>query len=221
MSITLTPSLPAATFDELTSLATVLAHVAPMLQVDIVDGIFAPAKSWPFTESGNPHITLERLRELPASLPIEIDAMVMYPENYLDTLASLNVASVIVHMRSTDAYEAIISHARAHGYQIGFAVTNDIPLTELAPYIPHIDFVQVMGIAHVGTQGQPFDPRTLQTLRTLRELHPALPLTVDGAVNENTVRELVDAGATRLAPGSAIATAHDPALAYEQLKALI
>jgi ribulose-phosphate 3-epimerase len=147
--------------------------------------------------------------------------MVMRPELYLETFASLGVANVIVHLGSTDAYDAIITHARTYRYQIGIALTNDRDLSELSPYIDRIDFVQVMGIAHVGKQGQPFDERTLTTLHALRTAYPTLPLSVDGAVNRETILKLRDAGATRFAPGSAIAKAPDPVLAYKQLAHMI
>ena len=49
MDTTITPSLPAQSFREITMLTDALAGVVPMLQVDIVDGVFAPHQSWPFT----------------------------------------------------------------------------------------------------------------------------------------------------------------------------
>lgn len=219
--LSITPSLPAQTFDELKSLAESLSGVVQMLQIDIVDGKFVPNLSWPFTEDGDVHETLKKIKTLPLSLPLEMDCMVMSPEQYIDTFVELGIRSVIIHMGSTEAYGDIIAHARAHGYQIGFAITNDVPLAELVPFIAQIDFVQVMGIAHVGKQGEPFDVRTLDTLRTLRASYPELSLSVDGAVNAETIVSLRDAGATRLAPGSAIAKSVHPAESYEQLCVLL
>ncbi len=219
--LSITPSLPAQSFTEIEELATRLLGTIPMLQVDIVDGEFVPAVSWPFTEPQDVCTELLNLQLLPPSLPLEMDCMVMHPEQYLETFAALGIANVIVHLGSTDAYDAIITHARTYRYQIGIALTNDRDLSDLAPYIDRIDFVQVMGIAHVGKQGQPFDTRTLAPLRTLRALYPTLPLSVDGAVNSETIVALRDAGATRFAPGSAIAKADDPLLAYKQLAHMI
>jgi ribulose-phosphate 3-epimerase len=217
----LTPSLPAASFDELKKLATLLAPHVPMFQVDLVDGDFAPSRSWPFTEATDPRQTLEALQPLCELMPIEVDLMIMHPEEYLDVFAAVGVSSVVVHVGTTDAYDAIIDHARAHCYAIGLAVTNDVPTQALDPYISRIDFVQVMGIKTVGKQGQPFDPRTIATLTRLRVLYPDLPLVVDGAVNVDTIGALVAAGATRVAPGSAIAHAADPVAAYKQLSEIL
>jgi ribulose-phosphate 3-epimerase len=219
--LSITPSLPAQTFEELKALAVTLQDMILMLQIDIVDGKFVPNISWPFTEAGDVYETLQKIKKLPSSLQLEFDCMVMNPEQYIDTFVALGVRSVIIHMGSTEAYEDIIMHARTHGYQIGFAITNDVPLTDLTQFIDQLDFVQVMGIAHVGKQGEPFDTRTLDTLRTLRAAYPKLPLAVDGAVNADTLLQLRDAGATRFAPGSAIAKSVDPSESYKQLSTLL
>ncbi len=217
----ITPSLPAQSFEEIESLVQALKDVIPMFQIDIVDGAFAPTTSWPFTEKNNHRESFKKLAAFTAIVPIEIDCMVMHPEKYIHDFYEAGVKSVIVHMGSTTVYEDIILHARMHGYKIGLALTNDVQVSALAPFVSEIDFVQVMGIAHVGAQGQPFDTRTINTLTTLRRRYPRLPLVVDGAVNESTIVQLRDAGATRFAPGSAVAKHPDPVLAYKQLCVLI
>lgn len=218
--ISVVPSLPAQSFEELKKLADSLAGEANELQVDIVDGEFVPAISWPFTEP-DPIAALQRLHELPASFSIGLDCMIMYPEKYLDSFLEAGIQRVIVHMRSTDKYEDIIAHAHAHGYTLGIALTNDVPLEELKPYIDKIDFVQIMGIKHVGSQGQPFDERVLITARVLREQYPDLVIAVDGSVNETTIVKLKEAGVNRFAPGSAIAKQIDPKSAYLKLVSLV
>lgn len=214
------PSLPAHSFDELAVLAEAVVGDVAELQVDIVDGKFVDAYSWPFTES-DPISELHKVKGLTHDFVIEMDCMVLEPEQYLDLFVELGVSRVIVHMRSTEAYEDIIVHARQHGYKIGIAFTNDVPYEEYAALIPSIDFVQVMGIAVVGAQGQPFDERTLETVARLRSQYPDLEIAVDGSVNKDTIVSLKEAGVTRFAPGSAIAKQSDPKAAYHHLCSLI
>ena len=214
------PSLPASSFEEIEELADSLRGTASERQIDIVDGKFVSAVSWPFTET-NPKEALYKLRDLVSEFQIEIDCMVMEPEQYLDIFAELGIKRVIVHIGSTDKYDLVISHARKHGYKIGFAVTNDVPLEELEKYINDIDFVQVMGIKHVGSQGQPFDKRTLVTVSTLHDRYPELEIAVDGSVNSDTIPTLLEAGATRLAPGSAITKQKNPKKAFERLSKMV
>ena len=78
-----------------------------------------------------------------------------------------------------------------------------------------------MGIARIGTQGQPFDERTLATVASLRTKYPAIEITVDGAVNADTIIPLREAGTNRFAPGSAVARAEDPVASYKQLASLL
>ena len=220
MEYSLVPSLPASSFEELEGLCASLTGVAKGFQIDIVDGVFVPHTSWPFTEVGVDDELL-RIEKFTKDFEIEMDCMVMEPERYLSIFTQIGVTRVIVHIGSTDAYGAIIKHARTHNYKIGFGFTNDVPLSFLYPYIEKIDFVQVMGIAKVGKQGQPFDERTLQTIAALRSQYPDLEIAVDGSVNAQTIPLLLEAGANRFAPGSAIAQAEKPAGAYKQLQSLM
>ncbi|MCA9361258.1 hypothetical protein KC845_01730 [Candidatus Kaiserbacteria bacterium] len=217
MNIEVLPSLPASSFSELETLVSDLESVITEIQVDLVDGRYVNAKSWPFNTEANIASELARISTLPRNIKIELDCMILNPEEYLDIFVQLKVFSVIVHMGSTDKYEEIISHAKMNGYRIGLAVKNSDSLNELFSYVPKIDFVQVMGIAEVGKQGQTFDERTLDTLRILRSKFPELPLAVDGAVNEVTIPSLKVAGANRFAPGSAVSKAKDRIEAYKQL----
>ncbi len=215
----ISPSLPAASFAELITLIKELDGTISLFQVDIVDGVFAPHVSWPFTEDEPMH-GLSDLRLLCATVPIEVDCMVDSPEQYLETILDAGVVSVILHWGSTKEYARSVERVRERGAQCGLAITNDALLTEVAALIPTFDFIQVMGIKTVGAQGQPFDERTLDTVTVLRSHFPLLPIVIDGAVNVDTIPRLKEAGATRFAPGSAIAQSSDPRASYEQLRVL-
>ncbi len=219
MSITVLPSLPASSFAEIEALASTLKGVVSDFQVDLVDGAFAPFVSWPFTES-DPLGTLQNLRELAGDFTLEIDCMVMQPEQYLDQFVVLGAKRIIVHLGSTEAYEDIFRHRDQCGYKLGFASTSATPVAEMMTHIPQLDFVQFMGIREVGQQGQPFDEDIIPHIVAVRSAFPELEIMVDGSVNATTIPALVEAGVTRLAPGSAIAKQSDPLTAYHELTAL-
>jgi len=218
----LLPSLPAQSFTELAELADALLGVADELQVDIVDGAFVPAISWPFTKT-DPKIELTKLQSLIEHYRVEIDCMVMHPEQYLNLFVELGIPRVIVHVGSTDNLAAVFDHTVRHTYTLGLAFTNDVPLDGVIQHIDSgsVDFIQIMGIRRVGMQGQPFDERTLGTAHMLRERYPDLEIAVDGSVNAQTIPKLKAAGVNRFAPGSAIAKQKNPRAAFEQLRALI
>ncbi len=219
-SLSLAPSLPPSSFEELSALLDALAGTAQTVQVDIVDGVFVPARSWPFTVT-NAEAELGKLQQYTKQFALEVDCMCVHPERFLDLCSAMGVQRMVIHYGSTDDLAACIAHARSHRYQMGIALTNATPLTELADIIPQMDFVQVMGIEHIGMQGQPFDERTIATISELRSKYPALEIAVDGAVNEATITRLRDAGANRFAPGSAISRSGDPVASYKQLASLV
>lgn len=217
--VSLVPSLPAQSFVEIEVLLDLLKGVAHGVQIDIVDGQFAPHVSWPFTESDVPK-ALEKL-SVYTHFEIEMDCMCMNPEVYLDTFVKLGAKRVVIHAGSTENYEACISHARENGYRIGIGIKNSISPTLRDELVQKFDFVQVMGIENIGVQGQPFDTRTLDTIAALRSISPDLEIAVDGAVNAETIPVLFAAGVNRFAPGSAIAKVEDPLRAYKQLSHMV
>lgn len=214
------PSYPAPSFTALERLLHALTGVADEIQIDVVDGKFAPFCAWPFTEA-DVEAEFQKLVRYTKDFIIEIDCMIERPERFLDLFVSLGVSRVVVHLGSTDQHEAIIAHAREHNYVLGFALTNDIPLTDLTPYASEIDHVQLMGIEKIGQQGQPFDERTLARAAQLRKTYPELSIAVDGSVNSETIPRLLTAGVDRFAPGSAITRADDPAAAFQALLRMV
>ena len=218
--ISLVPSLPATSYAELESLLEALDGVTCEIQVDIVDGRFVPFKSWPFTEAEG--ITaLRQLTDHTEKFDFEIDCMVLEVEKYLETILTIPAARVIVHFGSTERYHDLFNQIRHADAKAGLALTPDIELAVLEPYLPMIDFVQLMGIREVGKQGQPFAEETYARVKKLNHIYPELEIAIDGGVNRETIPGLIEAGASRLAPGSAIAKQADPKAAYLSLKTLL
>ena len=216
----ITPSLPAKSFAELESLIVALKGDIEEIQIDIVDGQFVKSVSWPFTEADH-HSELMKLLDLAKSVSIEMDCMVLEPQQYFDIFYELGVKKVVLHYGSTPDLAFAISELKEHKIEVGLAFTNDIPLNNIEPFIGLVDYLQVMGIAEVGQQGQPFDLRTLDTVKQLKEQYPELLIAVDGSVNESTVVALRDAGVNRFLPGSAVAKADDPKNALSSLRLLL
>lgn len=217
--MTIVPSYPAPSFEKLHTLAKQLENVVNELQVDLVDGKFSNGLSWPFCDEGIAHLI--KLNELPESLSLEIDCMTIDPRAVLSVLPQIErVTRIVFHDGSDSDIYALLETAKSCGYVAGIAIVNDTPLQALSDAFVIADFIQIMGIHNIGSQGQSFDTRTPQTVGVLHELYPTKELAVDGSVNKDTITELIQSGATRLLPGSAITTSRDPRGAYEELRVL-
>ncbi len=191
---------------------------ATEVQIDIVDGVYAKPASWPFADDAMSELaTFER----PALLKIELDLMVSNPLEYLDALMALKPARVVVHLAAIKDIDAIISHSKAHDYILGIGIGLDTSIKYIeALDASDIGYFQIMGIATVGSQGKPFDERVLTKIREVLGCCAEHPISIDGAVNDETLPRLYTAGASRFVVGSAIWNAEDPAKAFEALQTI-
>jgi ribulose-phosphate 3-epimerase len=200
-------------------LAEALSEVSlwsAVVQVDIVDGVFVPHTSWPYTGGA-----LDDIAVFSDILDIEVDLMIDAPERVIAEYLSRGVRRVVIHLESTRNVPAIVALKQRYDFKLGFSIGNDTPLAVLEDVIGYADYAQLMGIADIGSQGQPFDERVLERISILKERHTALPISIDGSVNAETLPLLVAAGADRFVVGSAILAASDPREAFLQLSAHI
>ncbi|OIO31516.1 MAG: hypothetical protein COZ49_02325 [Candidatus Yonathbacteria bacterium CG_4_10_14_3_um_filter_47_65] len=193
------------------------------MQIDVMDGVFVPEKTWPYRDSFNA-IRIEPLSRA-SEIAYEIDLMVDRPEDILGYWIQAGAKRVIVHIESTDSFIEILEHF-GDVVNIGVAINIGTPVETLFEYLDNeslarnVAFVQCMGIARIGFQGQPFDMNVINTLRGLRKRYPKLIMSVDGGINFETAEHVVRAGANRIVSGSAILGSKDAAHAIERLKSI-
>ena len=222
--IEIIPAVMPRTYDDLLLHAGMFAGVVPMIQLDIMDGKFVRAGTWPHIP-GDPHFPAIVAEEegMPEweVLDYEVDLMIKDPEQWVPKWISAGARRIIVHIESMKDFEVIRKAVPEGLIELGLAINTTTELSRLEPYLDRIDFVQCMGIETIGVQGAPFDPRVLDHVRALRILRPEMPISVDGSVNFETAEKIVEAGATRLVAGSAILKSGDVSYAVEELQNLV
>lgn len=212
------PAIIPETKEHLLSSLEAIRSVSHEVQIDFVDGVYAGVPSWPFAHNTPYEECAETLREVARSFSLECDLMIREPLTSFDLYASI-AERVVLHWGSTAHIEDFLSK-RTDTLKVGIALTNEIPLVDIFPYVDRIDFIQCMGIAEVGAQGHGFDPRVLPRIREIHEAYPTLEISVDGHVTMFTLPLLKDAGATRFMAGSSIFNTPNPAQAFLELQAL-
>lgn len=201
-----------ATFTE--QLQKVHNHFSSV-QIDIMDGIFVDNKS--FTER-------EPINNIETEAYFELHLMVKDPITELSQWIDVaNVTSVIFHIESDVDAEDCIRHIRKHNWKVGIALNPETPLEKIMPYVPLVDEVLFMTV-HPGQQGAPFVPEVLEKIKAFKaqgQDSSTFTISVDGGINEQTIKSAVEAGAEKLYIGSAIIQTDDVEAEHEKLVAAI
>lgn len=216
MSIT-SPIIPAiipTSYKDLVLQVTKLRGL-PEVHVDVIDGIFAPATSWPYHDQAD----VTTAYELLAPFSLEVDLMVAKPLPAAKAWLKAGADQLVFHIE-TISVEAFKQFTFECPVSVGVSCSNSTPLQLLYPYLPFTDYVQCMGIATIGSQGQPFDESVLERLKQIQIKFPKLSLSIDGSINETTVPLLKDLKLSRYIVGSAIMNACEPKEMYRTLTAL-
>jgi len=193
-----------------------LLAFAPELHVDVVDGNFVETVSWPYLPQDVPTAVASYLHQF----SLEIDLMVAQPLPAAAAWIQAGADRLIFHIETISVTE-LASFDNHASCSIGISASNDVPLDTLAVYAPYADYIQVMGIAQIGSQGQPLDERVFAKIADIKHCLPKLPISIDGSVNQSTIRRLAQAEVERLVVGSAIVQTSNPERAYCDLKRLL
>lgn len=233
--IEIIPALMPRTFEELREQIGKFVGIVSIVQIDVMDGVFVPEKSWPYSENKN---ELQELASNRNTIPFwedidfEADLMLANPEQETQNWILCGASRIIVHIESVTDMDFIIAEVRdsisgkqidinkEKHIEIGVALNIDTPNKIIEPWVNAIDFVQCMGVAKIGYQGQPFDKRAISKIEDLRERYPEVIISVDGGVNFESAARLIAAGATRLVSGSAILKNNNFEEAISKLRSL-
>lgn len=233
------PAVLPKDYEDLKNKISIVRGLVPLVQVDLCDGVFVKSITWPFYGPNTEGVGKDDLDQhfrnilnegegMPfwEDVDFELDLMVSDAVENFDIYSKLGAKRILFHIEAVgdlenfkNFLEGIDIYVR-DSIEIGVAINPTTPLEQIFPLINNIDYVQCMAIAKIGYQGEPFDEKALVYISTLKEKFPDLPISVDGGVNLETGKRLVDAGADRLAAGSAIFNSGDIIGTIERFKSL-
>ncbi|MBR6481749.1 MAG: ribulose-phosphate 3-epimerase, partial [Bacteroidaceae bacterium] len=155
-----------------------------------------------------------------AQKPLDVHLMIVEPQKFVKQVAALGAKVMNVHYEACNHLHRVLQQIKAEGMMAGVTLNPHTPVNVLEDIICEADLVMLMGV-NPGFGGQKFIEHTVDKTRRLRELidksgSRAL-IEIDGGVNRETGRRLVEAGADVLVAGSAVFGAADP---QEEIRAL-
>jgi ribulose-phosphate 3-epimerase len=198
--------------------------LAKKVQIDIVDGEYAPVKTWPVIDKNDD--SLYRFGRGEDKFPfidefkLEVDMLVLHPIEYISELLGMGTASFVIHIDSTDHLKECIETIKGEEREVGIGIKPSIDSSLLDVFLPQIDFVQFMGNDRVGYNGVELDQAVYEKIKKFHEIHPSIPIQIDIGVSEETIPKLKQVGVTRFISSSAIFNTPDPKQAFHRLQNL-
>jgi ribulose-phosphate 3-epimerase len=110
------------------------------------------------------------------------------------------------------------------GVSPGVAISPEVPLFELKPFLEMVDFVIVMCV-YPGFGGQKLMPEMLNRVgavkRDAAELGVDIEVETDGGVKEHNLRQVLEAGTDTVVVGSTIFGSDDITAAAREIREML
>lgn len=208
------PSVLAADFANLQrDIEMINQSEADWFHIDIMDGVFVPNISF-----GMP--VLDAIRKH-AKKTIDVHLMIVDPDRYIKTFASLGSNVLTVHYEACTHLHRTLQAIKAEGMKAGVALNPHTSINLLEDVIQDIDLVCLMSV-NPGFGGQSFIENTYTKIEKLKELivkkGAKTLIEIDGGVTSSNAKKLVDSGADVLVAGSFVFNSKDPIQTIKELK---
>ena len=216
MGTMVAPSLLAANFLNLERDIEMLNRSeADWIHLDIMDGVFVPNISFGFP-------VIDLLKKA-TQKPLDVHLMIVQPEKFINEIAATGATYMNVHYEACIHLHRVVQEIRKKGMKPVVTLNPHTPVSVLEDILPDLDMVLLMSV-NPGFGGQQFIEHSVRKTAMLKEMilrqQTSTLIEVDGGVNLETGKRLVDAGADVLVAGSFVFSSEHPEETIHQLKML-
>ncbi|MAN78783.1 MAG: ribulose-phosphate 3-epimerase [Rhodospirillaceae bacterium] len=184
------------------------------VHVDVMDGHFVPNLTiGPMVVKAiRPH----------TAKPLDVHLMIDPAQPFLKEYADAGADIITVHAEADKHLDRSLQAIKDLGKKAGVSLNPGTPESAIEYVLDRLDLILVMSV-NPGFGGQSFMPSQLPKIKRIREMIGDRPieLEVDGGVNTDTIKSVVDAGADVLVAGSAVFKGDDYAKTIGALRTAV
>lgn len=173
---------------------------ADFIHIDVMDGEFVPNITF-----GMPVIKAIRNK---TDKVFDVHLMINNPQRYIDEFIAAGADIITIHYEAERHLDRAIQYIKSKGVKAAVALNPATPTIVLRDIIANLDMVLIMSV-NPGFGGQKFIPYSLDKIREVKEMavkanNADVLIQVDGGVDKNNVKDVIEAGANVIVAGSAI-----------------
>ena len=172
---------------------------ADLIHVDVMDGHFVPNLT-----IGPP--VIKRLRNY-TKLPFDVHLMISPVHKYIENYADAGADIITIHPEATDNLINSVNLIKKLNKKVGVSLNPDTKINTIDNVLDKVDLVLIMSV-FPGFGGQKFMPKVVEKIKSLKKIKEEkkfnFDIEVDGGINFENSKIVIEAGANILVSGTTI-----------------
>jgi len=188
------PSINTDSFEEVKEKIKLIEPYVSWVHLDVADGTFTKNTIW--------HNARD-LNFLETNLNIEVHLMIDDIERRINDWLLPNVKRIFFHLNASRDPDFVIEQCKKNNIEPGIAISPDESWTKAAHFKGKVNIFQILGVSP-GPAGQKATEETFEKIKEMRKFCPSCIIEVDGGMNKENIKKVVEAGADIIVAASAI-----------------